>query len=343
MGDQTVIVSVDEILDEARRVVTPALRRVADGFDPVVRDVIAHHFGWEQAGGGGKVLRAALTLTAASGFASPDARSAVSGAVAVELLHNFSLLHDDIMDRDLTRRQRPTAWTVFGVGPALLAGDALFAAAFGALADIPSDAAQAAQRRLTATATHMVIGQAADATFGGRWSAALGDYERMVAGKTAALLSCAMAIGAELEGAPRTAVDRLAAAGHHAGLAFQAVDDVLGIWGDPAVTGKANRGDLREGKLTLPILLARDAAGERRDELHHLLAAAAADDGAAGDGAAGDSAAALIEGLGGRADATAFAGAQLEAAEGHVAALDLPPPIGRPLTDLLRFVIDRLW
>lgn len=347
MWNHIVTVSADEILGQARRVVTPELRRVANTFDPVVRDVIAHHFGWEQAGGGGKLLRAALTLTAAAGLAAPQTTVgspavAVPGAVAVELLHNFSLLHDDIMDRDTMRRQRPTAWTVFGVGPALLAGDALFAAAFGTLADIDTRAGHAALRRLVATATRLLAGQAADVTFGSRWSAGVGDYERMAAGKTASLLSCAMAIGAELAGAPSTEVDRLAAAGHHAGLAFQAVDDVLGIWGDPAVTGKDNRGDLREGKLTLPILIARDRAGSRGADLRHILAIAAdtTDPAAA---TAGDTAATMIEQLGGRSGAAAFARTHIEAAEDQLAALGLPPPAARPLTELLRLITDRLW
>src|SRR5579884_3825829 len=128
-----------EQVTAARDVIEPALRRAVDELAPVMRTIARYHFGWadehgkDTQGGGGKALRPALTLLSAEA-AGGCATSALPAAVAVELVHNFSLLHDDVMDGDLERRHRPTAWTVYGSGPAVLAGDALLSLAFDVLA-----------------------------------------------------------------------------------------------------------------------------------------------------------------------------------------------------------------
>jgi geranylgeranyl diphosphate synthase type I len=178
----------------------------------------------------------------------------VNAAVVVELVHNFSLLHDDVMDQDVTRRHRPTAWTVFGVSQAILTGDALLTAAFDVLAD--SENGPAGARMLSRALMRLVDGQGADVAFERRADVGLAECVTMAGNKTAALLGCACALGALTGGGSDEQIDELRQFGEHLGLAFQLVDDLLGIWGDPAVTGKPVYSDLAGRKKSLPVVAA---------------------------------------------------------------------------------------
>jgi geranylgeranyl diphosphate synthase type I len=187
-------------------------------------------------------------------------------------VHAFSLLHDDIMDGDTSRRRRPTVWAAYGTGPAVLAGDALFALAVETLA--VEAAGPQAVRLLSVALQDLVRGQADDLLFATRpWTGPErvrpDEYRTMAEHKTGALLGCAAALGALLGGAPPATVAALDRAGRHLGIAFQVVDDLLGIWGDPAVTGKPVYGDLREHKKTFPVLAALDSPAA--DRLSALL------------------------------------------------------------------------
>src|SRR5690349_13536830 len=139
MNTRTPARPVADVLAWSKSLVDPALREAAERLPETMRRIAGYHFGWSDADGepthgdGGKALRPALVLLCAEA-AGGAAASAVPAAVAVELVHNFSLLHDDVMDGDTTRRHRATAWTVFGTGPAILAGDALLSVAFEVLA-----------------------------------------------------------------------------------------------------------------------------------------------------------------------------------------------------------------
>ncbi|MFD0427848.1 polyprenyl synthetase family protein [Streptomyces zhihengii] len=160
------------------------------------------------------------------------------GAVAVELVHAFSLLHDDLMDGDETRRRRPALWKAYGAGPAVLAGDALFALAVRTVALTADGVAPAAMRRLSVALADLVRGQARDLASEGRpWlgpdAVSPREYGVTAELKTGSLLGCAVASGALLGGAGEETVHALDLMGRHAGVAFQLVDDVLGIWGDP--------------------------------------------------------------------------------------------------------------
>jgi len=166
----------------------------------------------------------------------------------VELVHNFSLLHDDIMDGDTERRHRPTAWTVFGVGPAILAGDALQALANDLLLEGPAPQAVWASRCLAAAVQRLISGQGADLAFERRNDVTVDECLDMAADKTAALMACACSIGAIYVGAPASTAMTLTAFGAYIGLAFQLTDDLLGIWGAAEVTGKPVRSDLRSRK-----------------------------------------------------------------------------------------------
>ncbi len=185
--------------------------------------------------------------------------------MAIELVHNFSLVHDDIIDGDLERRHRPTMWAEHGVGHAIIAGDALATLAFQILLEEPTPERVRAAVRLAEATQAMIAGQAEDMASELRDSLSVEECLQMEAGKTGALLSCAAAIGAILAGAPAATVEALADFGRHLGIAFQAVDDVLGIWGEPSVTGKPVGNDLRQHKKTLPIALALAQGGDLPD------------------------------------------------------------------------------
>ena len=164
-------------------------------------------------------MRPALVLLCAEA-AGGGTQDAVPPGVAVELVHNFSLLHDDIMDRDVERRHRPTAWTIFGEGQALLAGTAMLTAAV----DVLLAAGPAGQRSLPClldAVQRLISGQSEDLALEGRTDADLDAVLHMEAGKTAALLSCSAALGALAVGAPPEVVEGLAAYGHELGMAFQ--------------------------------------------------------------------------------------------------------------------------
>ena len=195
----------------------------------------------------------------------------MTAAVAVELVHNFSLLHDDIMDNDTERRHRPTAWTVFGVGAAILAGDALLALAQDLLLEDGNPQGAWAARCLSAAVQRLIGGQGADLAFEKRDDVTLAECLDMAGDKTAALMACACSIGAVHLGAPPTLAMGLAGFGAHVGLAFQLTDDLLGIWGAPEVTGKPVRADLRARKKSLPVVAALNSGTPEAAELRALL------------------------------------------------------------------------
>ncbi|NUQ99737.1 MAG: polyprenyl synthetase family protein, partial [Streptomyces sp.] len=193
-------------------------------------------------------------------------------AAAVELVHNFTLLHDDVMDRDTTRRHRPTAWTVFGDADAILAGDALQALALGLLAEDPHPASGPAVARLAACVVELCAGQHADTEMErrGPGEITLDEALTMAEAKTGALLGCACALGALYAGACDEDVEALDAFGRQAGLAFQLIDDVIGIWGDPHRTGKPVGADLMARKKSLPVVAALTSGTPAAAELAEL-------------------------------------------------------------------------
>ncbi|MFC8272659.1 family 2 encapsulin nanocompartment cargo protein polyprenyl transferase [Streptomyces sp. NPDC057271] len=266
------------LLDQTRSVVDPQLRSTIASLPGGIRKVAMYHFGWEQADGSpadgqtGKAIRPALVLAAARALGG-DPAPAVRAAAAVELAHNFSLLHDDIVDEDPTRRHRPTAWTVFGIPEALIAGDAVLALALRLLAEDRHPVAAAASARLATCVIELCAGQQADCAFEQRapHEITLDECVAMATAKTGALLGCACALGALYAGAGEEEVAAMDAFGREAGLAFQFIDDLIGIWGDPERTGKPAGADLVARKKSLPVVAALTsgtAAGEELAELY---------------------------------------------------------------------------
>ncbi|MEU6539568.1 family 2 encapsulin nanocompartment cargo protein polyprenyl transferase [Streptomyces sp. NPDC047000] len=267
------------ILEAVRASVNPELRSAVESLPGPMGRIGLYHFGWRNADGtaadgdSGKAIRPALVLTAAGALGGPRARgAAVRAAVAVELVHNFTLLHDDVMDRDATRRHRPTAWTVFGDADAILVGDALQALALRMLAEDPHPAAAEAAARLAGCVVELCAGQQADTALEQREpdEVTLAEVLDMAEGKTGALLGCACALGALYAGADSGAVEALDAFGREAGLAFQLIDDVIGIWGDPDRTGKPAGADLAARKKSLPVVAALTSGTPAAAELAEL-------------------------------------------------------------------------
>ncbi len=231
---------------------------------PLLYGMLHYHLGWVDADfrptqtDAGKRLRPIFLLLSCEAQGG-DWERALPAAAAVELLHNFSLIHDDIEDRDCTRRGRPTLWPLWGDAQAINAGDALFTLAYGALQRLPAtgcpaDRALVALERFTQTALRLTEGQCHDMAFEHRSTVTESDYLAMIAGKTAALLALACELGGLLADAPAPQTAALREFGHALGMAFQIEDDLLGLWGDPERTGKPVGSDLRNRKKTLPIL-----------------------------------------------------------------------------------------
>jgi len=231
--------------------------------------MLAYHMGWEAEAAGaearGKRIRPLLTLLCTMA-AGGEWERALPGAAAVELVHNFSLLHDDIQDESPTRRGRPTAWTIWGVAQAINAGDALFALAQLTVLDlgenVSKEAGLAASRVLQQTCLHLTQGQFLDLFYEQRSGLGVKDYWLMVAGKTAALLSASTEIGALAAQAQPARIEAYRRFGELLGFAFQVQDDLLGIWGDAALIGKSTDSDLVSGKKSLPVLFGLEKRGE---------------------------------------------------------------------------------
>ena len=246
------------VLAWSRDLVLPALESAVDRLPTAIRHVAGYHLGWWDEHGrpsgtwAGKAVRPALALLSAES-AGGQPVTAVPAAVAVELAHNFTLLHDDVLDRDRTRRHRPTAWALFGVDAAILTGDALLALATDVLV---ASSHPASARVLTAAVLDLVDGEHADLAFERRDEVSVSECVAMVEHKTSPLLAAACALGAHFADAAPPVVDSLRSFGQLLGVAYQHVDDLLGIWGDPATTGKPVHSDLRTLKKSLPVVAA---------------------------------------------------------------------------------------
>lgn len=319
--------------------VTPALKEAVDILPANIRPIVGYHLGWTDASGrpesrGGKVVRPALAILSAEAAGAPAAVG-IPGAVAVELIHNFSLLHDDVMDADEERRHRPTVWKLWGVGQAIIVGDALMALAMQVLFDREEPTAVAASHRLLTDTAAMIAGQVEDAALEGRRDASLKECMDMEAKKTGALLACASSIGAILAGAPPTMVQSLSDYGLHLGLAFQAIDDLLGIWGQPEVTGKPSWSDVRRGKNSLPVAAALSSGLPDAEELSLLLTRRGLSE------AELARAVELIECCGGRERTEAQAKAELTAALGALEDVPIEPRARAELVGLARVLGER--
>jgi geranylgeranyl diphosphate synthase type I len=334
--------SITRTLESSRELITPLLRKMVHRLDPAIRLAVSYHLGWCDEHGiptntnGGKAVRPGLALMGARA-AGAAAETALPGAVAVELVHNFSLVHDDLMDRDAERRHRATVWALWGDATAILAGDAMLSLAHEVLLDAASPRARPAGAMISTATRELIRGQALDMAFENRHFVSLDECIDMARGKTAALMSASAAIGAVLAGAPVTVTNALATYGDQLGLVFQLIDDVLGIWGRPEITGKPVYSDLRSRKKTLPVTWVVENGGPAGRELAAWLADTS---GGTSDGELAD-VAELVERGGGRTWAIEEAASRAALAEAAIAHVSPAAEHAEQLRALVHYLIDR--
>ena len=235
-------------------------------------EMLTYHMGWTGEGAGveatGKRIRPLLVLLSSASFGLEEKKDekeidlywlhAKSAAAAIELIHNFSLVHDDIQDNSDKRRGRNTVWANWGAPMAINVGDALFVIANQAILDLaeyyPAEVVIKAAGILNNSCLDLTRGQFLDMSYEERNDLGIDEYWPMVGGKTSALLAACTHSGALLGNASEAEQEAYRLFGWHLGLAFQVQDDILGIWGDELITGKSAASDLVEGKNSLPVL-----------------------------------------------------------------------------------------
>ena len=230
--------------------------------------MLFYQLGWENHSQpdfvAGKRTRPFVTMLCAAATGG-DWQQALSFAAGVELIHNFSLVHDDIQDGSPLRHARATVWSLWGKDQAINAGDALFAYAHLAMQHATTLSAELRARAihvLDAACISLTRGQQLDMAYEGRDSISVDEYLHMVSGKTAALLATAAELGAIAADAESDVCANYREFGQQLGLAFQIRDDLLGIWGDSSVTGKSSQTDIKKRKKTLPIVYALEKMPE---------------------------------------------------------------------------------
>jgi len=266
-----------------RRGLQTALRQAVPSDGDRLDALVRYQMGWEDEKGQpvedascqGKALRPTFCLLVCEALGG-DWERALPAAAALELVHNFSLVHDDIQDGDTERRHRPTLWYLWGRPRALVAGDALLAHAARSLERL-ADTGSSSETQLRASALlslrclEMIEGQYIDISYESRLDIGESEYVEMVSQKTGALLRCSGEMGALLAGASGESVGAMGRCGHSLGIAFQVRDDILGIWGDTATTGKAARNDIWRKKKSFPVAYALEhATGTARRELRRI-------------------------------------------------------------------------
>ncbi|MFE7568914.1 polyprenyl synthetase family protein [Streptomyces sp. NPDC057539] len=320
--------------------VLPVMRQRASALEPTLARICSYHLGFIDEHGDpssaarGKLTRAALMMAAADGVGlrPEDVRCQ---AAALELLHNSTLIHDDIIDADELRRGRPAAWKVFGASLAILAGDALQALGLRMVVD-DSGPGRAEISSVFAEALGLVLaGQAREFTVRLGPGTGIAEYERIVGEKTSALLECALVTPALRAARPEHVLAALRGAGRQLGLAFQIFNDVEDIWGDPTVTGKPVRSDLLRRNPSFPVLAALSAegpAGERLRRLWHTDGTTAAHLQEMAD---------LVEESGGRHTAERLSRDHLDSALEYLGRAELSPAASTELTALFDRIVNR--
>jgi geranylgeranyl diphosphate synthase type I len=275
------------MLDAIERELQRQVARLDHAHTKPFHEMLTYHMGWTGEGAGplatGKRIRPLLTLlTTASCMEEIDNSAAAytainssaplswlhanSAAAAIELIHNFSLAHDDIQDNSELRRGRDTVWVKWGAPMAINVGDALFVLANQAALDLaehyPAEIVVKAATILNNNCLELTRGQYLDMSYEERNDLSIEDYWQMIGGKTSALLATCTHIGSLLGFADDSKQEAYRLFGYHLGLAFQVQDDILGIWGDEAVTGKSAASDLVEGKNSLPVIFGLEKNGK---------------------------------------------------------------------------------
>jgi geranylgeranyl diphosphate synthase type I len=246
-----------------RNTVRVELKKVIDSCPPALCNILRYHMGWQDEHGhpcsseSSKFIRSTLCLLSCQAVGG-DTSQAMPAAAAVELIHNFSLIHDDIEDASYERHHRPTVWKLWGQSQAINAGDAMFTLAYLALLKlkergIADEKIASSAKMLSLACLELCEGQYLDVEYENRPDITIEDYLGMAAKKTAALFAASTSLGAYLGSEDRKLVDFFCLFGKELGIAFQICDDILGIWGVEESTGKS-AGDIAQRKKTLPVV-----------------------------------------------------------------------------------------
>jgi len=235
-----------------------------------LRDIFYYHLGLDDPlQKQGKRIRPLLTLVSAAGAGVPE-NKALPAAAAIELIHNFSLIHDDIEDNGDVRRGKPAVWKKWGLAQGLNAGDAMFNAAFLALGGLRTNFSAEIQTEalnlISETCNLLTKGQYLDMRFEKEADVSMADYHQMILGKTSALIACSVEMGALLGKLDKDQRALYRKFGEKLGIAFQIYDDWLGIWGEEEKTGKSAIGDLVEKKRSFPILKGIEISKDFKDQ-----------------------------------------------------------------------------
>ncbi len=258
---------------------------VPDAYQDDINVPIRYHLGWTDQDGHpatsaasqGKALRPTLCMFACEALGG-NLRYAVPAAASIELIHNFSLIHDDIQDQDLERRHQPTVWALWGQPRALVAGDAMHSLGDLSLMQsvrpgVEPKTVIRVSRILTESYLEMIEGQCMDLGFESRLTITTAEYLHMIACKTGALIRSSAEIGAVLANDDAAITGAFANFGSYLGRAFQIRDDYLGVWGDESATGKSTDNDIRRRKKSFPAVFALErASGAARADLHRIYA-----------------------------------------------------------------------
>jgi len=271
-------VRLPDTFERHRAEVDAELKSVVAKWHSSLYDMMRYHFGWSdekgnpQPGSTGKGLRSTLCLLACE-VAGGEYHRALPAAAALELVHNFSLVHDDIQDDDRERRHRPTVWSIWGKPQAINVGTAMRLLASMALlrlseCGVPLEKQSKVRYLIDEASLRLIEGQYLDISYEGRFDIRVGDYLDMINRKTAALIACSLETGALLGTEDKRLIHGLRKIGWNLGLAFQIRDDILGIWGNHEETGKPLGSDIRHKKKSFPIVYALERAeGVLREEL----------------------------------------------------------------------------
>ncbi|MGW4533745.1 polyprenyl synthetase family protein [Nocardia sp. NPDC004340] len=315
------------LLRRAKRLTRPLLRAAFDTLPSELRLMAEYHVGWRDANGAvtegesGRGLRPALVLAAAAALDAKPA-AAVHAAAAVEMVHNFTVIHDDIVAGGTVRRGRPTVWQLWGVDDAVLVGDALHSLAIWTLADAPATATLDSIARLADVVIELCLGRHQDRAQESAPAGSLEECLETLRHQRAALLGCACAMGALCAGAPSEVVAAMDRFGRELGIACQLCDDLRGIWGEPGNPSRPVGHDLMRRKHSLPVVAALESPTPAGREFAELYASDTALDRESAAHAAD-----LIARAGGKA------WAQAESLRHMRAAADMLG--GRPAVDLL--------
>ncbi|MDA0734916.1 MAG: polyprenyl synthetase family protein [Chloroflexi bacterium] len=325
-------------------------RAVPASGDTDLTTLMQYHLGWVDHTGApaitpssqGKALRPTLCMFACEALRG-DLQHALPAAAALELIHNFSLIHDDIQDQDLERRHQATVWALWGIPKALVAGDAM--QSLGDLEMLGCNRSSVApsvtlkvSEILTESYLEMIEGQCLDLGFESRADVTAGDYLQMIACKTGALIRSALHIGALLATDNRQSTDAFARFGSYLGRAFQVRDDYLGIWGDENATGKSSDNDIRRRKKSLPVVFAFEkASGGSKDDLIRIYGQESLDDSDV------ERVTAILEEVGAPEYAESLTQESAELAVKALAQVDLPNWARAEVEELVDFLAHRQY